>query len=78
MKSSLRPINVVKRLNLGHMPVFVSMMHKHLEKEQSVGSRIGSEVEFRVPIDLLKITVGDVSLLRDLAEVTFVYQAPRD
>lgn len=75
MRSANRTIDVTKAVNLGHMPAFISFMHKHLEKENGGGTRRGLEVAYTVPVDLLQLTVDDPSLVREIESVTLTYRA---
>ena len=70
-----------KHINLGVMPVFVSFMHRHLEKEQPIGipayTDQGPIREFTVPVDLLRLSVDNDELLRDISSVSFAYKERR-
>ena len=78
MKSVNRTIQVRKATNLGVMPLFISMMHRHLEKEKPVGVKTptASGVNYSLPIDLLSLSIDDQSLLREVASVTLTYRTP--
>ena len=77
MKSANRTIQVRKAINLGVMPLFISMMHRHLEKEKPVGVKIpAGGVNYSLPIDLLSLSIDDQSLLREVASVTLTYRTP--
>lgn len=75
MRSKDRAIHVTKAINLGHMPAFVSFMHRHLEKEAQPVEAKGEHAEFQVPVDLLKLTVDDASLVREVESVTLTYRS---
>lgn len=68
-------VEIKKHVNLGHMPLFVSMIHRHLEKGQPNGtpSTFGSVVNFTVSKDLLRLSVSNEDLLKDIDEITFTY-----
>ena len=66
-------IIAVKRPNLGHIPLFVSMAQRHLEKEQATGEKLGEDTLYRVPVDLLRLTVPE-DLIDDIAAVEFTYR----
>ena len=78
MKSANRTIQVQKATNLGVMPLFISMMHRHLEKEKPVGVKIpvAGGVSYSLPIDLLSLSIDDQSLLREVSSVTLTYRTP--
>ena len=74
MKSKNRTIAVSKALNLGTMPMFIQMIHRHFEKENPPEAfKAGSEKTYKAPVDLLRLTVSDPALTSDVEEVTFTY-----
>lgn len=75
MRSNNRTVSVSKAVNLGYMPVFVSMIHRHLEKEKATGvvADFGT-VDFAVPVDMLRLSVSDPELVRSVSGVTFTYR----
>ena len=74
-RSQNRIIEIKKSINHGHLPTFLSMMHRHLEKEQPEGTIEGiANVGYELPIDLLGLTVVDKSLLKDISSVTLTYR----
>ena len=74
MKSKNRTIEVNKASNLGTMPMFIQMTHRHFEKENPPEAfSVGSVKTYRAPVDLLRLTVSDPALTRDIEEVTFTY-----
>ena len=75
MKSTNRIIQVKKATNLGVMPLFVSMMHRHLEKEKPTGVKTFNGSEYSLPIDLLSLSIDDKSILREVSSVTLTYRA---
>ena len=75
MRSANRVLRVKKATNLGVMPLFVSMMHRHLEKEKPTGAKTSSGVDYTLPVDLLALSIDDKSLLREVSGVTLTYRA---
>ena len=79
MRSKVRQIEVRKMVNLGRMPTFLSMMHRHLEKENSGegdgGTSFSGTVTFNVPVDLLSLTISDKALLREVESVALTYRS---
>ena len=74
MKVKSHVIEVSKAINLGTMPVFVQMVHRHFEKENPTAQESwGSSATYGAPVDLLKLTVSDPTLLTDLTSVEFTY-----
>ena len=73
MRSKNRALNVVKRVNFGHMPVFLSMMHRHLEKEKPAVE--AGKVTFQVPVDLLGLSISDQTLIKEVSSVELTYRA---
>ena len=78
MKSRSKLMEVRKALNIGTMPVFVQMVHRHFEKEnpkasEEWGSSFGGTSTYEAPVDLLKLTVSDPALVRDVEGVEFTY-----
>lgn len=66
-------IPAVKRPNLGHIPLFVSVAHRHLEKEQAVGEKFMENTTYQVPVDLLRLTIPE-EMLDGIKEVVFTYR----
>ena len=77
MRSANRVIRVKKATNLGVMPLFVSMMHRHLEKEKPVGTKnlLGLVTEYSLPVDFLSLSIDDAALIREVSSVTLTYRA---
>lgn len=74
MKSArARTVQVIKRTNLGHMPTFLSMGHRFLEKAQPDVQ--GTEPEFTIPLDHFRISVRD-EILQEVESITFRYRRP--
>lgn len=75
MPSKNRTIAVSKAINLGTMPVFVQMIHKHFEKENPphVASQWNS-AEFEAPIDMLRLSLTDKTLADNIENITFAYK----
>ena len=73
MRSKNRTVEVIKRVNFGHMPVFVSMMHRHLEKERPAVEE-GKIATFQVPVDMLKLTISDQTLIKEIESVELTYR----
>ena len=75
MKKHAKVIDVIKRINHGIVPVFVTMIHRHLEKEKpGPTSTQGRMHHYEVPVDLLMLSVPK-ELSHDVESVEFVYQA---
>jgi hypothetical protein len=73
-KTAQYQINVVKRINMGYLPLFLQMAHRALEKGQPVPvSTQGGESTFNVPKDILRLTVTDAKLLENIESVQFTY-----
>lgn len=74
MKSKVRTIEVSKAINIGTMPMFIQMIHRHFEKENPAEAfSVGQVKTYRAPVDLLRLTVSDPTLTSDVEEVTFTY-----
>ena len=76
MKSSAnRTIEITKAINFGRLPVFLGFMQRHLEKEQPTGmvSDFGT-VDYQVPVDLLRLSVADLSLVKGVESVILTYR----
>ena len=76
MKSNNRTIEVSKAANIGTMPVFVQMIHRHFEKENPSPAETfaaGSRMTYKAPVDLLRLTISEPALTSDMEEVTFTY-----
>ena len=74
-KTSQEQINVVKKINLGHIPLFVQLAHKGLEKAAPAGAKADSgEVTFTVPKDILGIAISDPKLVEAVESLEFVYK----
>ena len=71
-RSQNRTINVTKAINLGHLPTFLSFAQRHLEKEQANGA---TGREFQIPVDMLRMSLSDPSLLAEVDSVTLTYKA---
>ena len=75
MRSKDRSVPVSKAVNLGAMPVFVQMIHRHFEKENPpVVASWGKSAEFEAPLDLLRLSLSDKTLADGIESVTFVYK----
>lgn len=75
MRSKQRAIEVSKAVNLGTMPVFVRMIHRHFEKEVPLEATVwGNTSEYEAPVDLLKLAVADKSLVDDVESIVFTYK----
>ena len=55
-------------------PAFIEMAHRHCQKEVPVGTKIGGEKVFIVPIDLLRVVNIPEYLLNDIEEVQIAYR----
>lgn len=76
MKSKNNTLVVKKHTNLGYMPVFISMAQRHLEKGQPEGKAVDiGAVEYPIPVDILKLSVTDDSLLQGISGVILTYRA---
>ena len=74
VRSTNKSIRIKKATNLGVMPLFISMMHRHLEKEKPVGEKVPAGVNYALPIDLLSLSIDDKSLLKEVSGVTLTYR----
>lgn len=75
MRSKQRTIEVSKAVNLGTMPVFVRMIHRHFEKEiPSEAAVWGTAFDYEAPVDLLKLCVTDKSLVENVESIVFTYK----
>ena len=74
MRSRNRAISASKAVNLGAMPTFVQLVHKHFEKECPSEVTIhGQSAEFAAPLDLLRMSITDKALVEEVESVTFAY-----
>jgi len=77
VKSRNRTVPVSKAVNLGAMPTFVRLAHRHFEKEcpPAIAGWGGHELSYEAPIDLLRLAVSDKTLVQDVESVTFTYRS---
>lgn len=71
MKSKSKALEVRKAVNIGTMPVFVQMIHRHFEKENPAEHE--SRGSYAAPLDLLRLSVSDPALLTDIERIVFTY-----
>ena len=69
-------IEVIKRINLGHIPLFLQLAHKGLEKSNPEGETSQDGTKFNVSTDLLNISVSNQAILENVERVDVVYQKP--
>ena len=68
-------IEFKKHTNLGKLPLFVSIIHRHLEKEKTGPSPADVVCgTYNVPVDLLSLSIADDDLLTGIAAIDFHYQ----
>ena len=72
-KDTQYQVDVVKRLNLGQIPLFVQLGHRGLEKSVPAGVKSENGVTFVVPVDILKLSVSDPAILESVESIEFVY-----
>jgi hypothetical protein len=65
-------IEVTKTKGNGVVPGFVSIGHRHLQKERPEGKATHNGVAFTIPTDLLEKTIP-THIVEEIEEVTFVY-----
>ena len=69
-------VDCTKAINLGHMPLFVSMIHRHFEKEMPLTVNTpGADVSISAPVDMMRLSVANEELIDDIAEVSFTYRS---
>lgn len=72
MKSkATKEIVIVKGSKLGGLPTYLSVFHRHLEKEKP--SDPDKTRRFSVPVDLLRLNFP-AGLVDEIAEVDLVYR----
>lgn len=73
-KESQQRLEITKRINLGHMPLFVQMAHKGLEKAVPTGTSAGNgQTAFVVSKDILSMCLSDPTLANSVESIEFVY-----
>lgn len=71
MKSPItKEIVIVKEAKLGGLPTYLSVFHRHLEKEKPSDNPTRT---FSVPVDLLRLNFP-AELVDEIEEVDLVYQ----
>lgn len=74
-KETQYKVEVVKRVNLGHIPLFLQLAHKGLEKSNPHGEvDPQGGVRFNVSKDLLSLSVSKPELLDSVEKIDVVYQ----
>ena len=74
-KDSQQRINVTKRLNLGHIPLFVQLAHKGLEKIIPEGVKgNGKEMIYVVAKDILSVSISNPAILEQVEKIEVVYE----
>ena len=69
------PIVATKRINLGHMPVFVQFGHQGLTKSQPTPIASTGDVKtYLIPKDILQMSVSDPALYENIESIEFTYQ----
>lgn len=79
-KSKVAPyvINVVKRVNLGSLPLFISLGHQGLEKgNPEPSATFNKEKTFLVPKDILKVAVSRPDLYDDVESIELTYSTDK-
>lgn len=79
-KSKTAPyvINVVKRVNLGSWPLFISLGHQGLEKgNPEPSATFGKEKTFLIPKDILKVAVSKPELYDDVESIELTYSSDK-
>jgi hypothetical protein len=68
-------VEVIKRVNLGHVPLFLQLAHKGLEKSCPEGENHpqGGQ-QFTIAKDLLSISVANPAVLDEVERIDVVYQ----
>lgn len=68
-------IEVVKRINLGHFPLFLQLAHKGLEKTNPSGTNDPQGGQrYNVAKDILEISVSKPEILDGVEKIEMVYQ----
>ncbi len=76
-KDTQNRVDVVKRVNLGHIPLFLQLAHKGLEKSNPSGENDPSGGQrFNVSKDLLALSVSKPEILENVERIDLVYQKP--
>ena len=72
-------VEVVKRINLGHFPLFIQLAHKSLEKAMPEGVKTSNGgTTFVVPKDILTLSVTNQAILDNITSIEFVYNVGKD
>lgn len=72
-KDTSNRVEVIKRVNLGHIPLFLQLAHKGLEKANPAGEAEAGGVRFNVPKDLLQVSVGDPKIFDSVERIDVIY-----
>lgn len=76
-KDTQNKVEVIKRVNLGHIPLFLQLAHKGLEKSNPHGENDPQGgVRFNVSKDLIALSVTKPELLDNVERVDLVYAKP--
>lgn len=67
-------LSVIKRVNLGHIPLFVQLAHKGLEKSVQEGTKCEDGTSFNIPKDILALSVSNPTILEAIESIEFVYK----
>lgn len=74
-KTTQYNVDIIKRVNLGHLPLFVQFAHKGLEKAVPDGTKTSDGgTAFVVPKDILKLSVSNPIILDSVESIEFVYK----
>ena len=74
-KVSQEHLEVVKRINLGHIPLFIQLAHKGLEKSMPEGTVDSGGTSFNVPKDILSLSISKPEILEAIESVEVVYRS---
>ena len=74
-KTTTPSISVIKRVSIGHLPLFIQLAHKALEKGQADGipTNDGGKV-FNIPKDILGLSVNSPDILTQVESIEFTYK----
>ena len=67
-------VNVIKRVNLGHIPLFVQLAHKGLDKSIPEVKIDAGDTVFNVSKDILSLSISDAAVLEPIESIEFVYR----
>lgn len=65
-------VEVDKIKGVGCLPSYIPLILKRLEKEQTVGVKVGKSVEYTIPVDLVELSLPAEELGK-IREVIFAF-----